>query len=399
MKKFLALALVVIMVMACATTAFAAETVKGSAWWAEGNEGTAPVALPDGETVTFKIDVAEATDADTYAAFCVEVTDGKGFFTTTSAGDAWGAQAWESGSVVNNRDAANAAKGGSYTVTVSRSGNEITVNYADDATGATMHGDLKLTGIEVSGDTTVYVMAQVGTLTVDLDEEGTEEPEVPETSEPEESVPETTEKKEEDYPKITGNLTVGSFFSNRTGAIPLKDGQGYTFNFWMTSSGSNNWDTFIMAIHGDNYAGADQEVLIVRGDNWGWGGGLSDLVAPDGTGNKLAFESNIDWDKWVSTCKSGVNVTIYLSRLGNTLLYEARIGNEWFVKTTATSGKALPENLYVFFTGENVTLSNITTKAGNPITADTSMPFAFMGLAVVAATAVVVLEKKRRIAA
>ena len=105
---------------------------------------------------------ADDDAADTYAAFCVEVTDGTNYFTTTSAGDAWGA-----GDAVNYKDTGNAAKGGSYTVSMTRTGNNFVAKYVDNGTGAAMYQDITLTGNADFGTTTVYVMGQVGTLTVE----------------------------------------------------------------------------------------------------------------------------------------------------------------------------------------------------------------------------------------
>ena len=177
---------------------------------------------------------------------------------------------------------------------------------------------------------------------------------------------------------ISGDHTVTTFFNERTDAVELKDGDSYTFTFNSKSNGTNNWDTFVLAIAGavgDAYTGADQEVLIIRGDNWGWGGGLSDFVDPNTEGNKLAFETDIDWDNWVAGGQAGYDVSITLSRSGDTLVYDAKIG-DYFDKLTATSGKALPESLYVFFTGENVVLSGITTTNNNAqaAPADTQAP-------------------------
>ncbi len=167
-KKFFAVALATTMVASSAMTAMAAETVAGNGWWAAGNGKSAAVALADGSSVTFNVEVAAATETETledgskdnYAAFCIEATDGTSYFTATSAGDAWGA-----GTAVKNL-VADAAKGGSYEVTMTRSGNNFTAEFVDKTTGVSLHGALSLTGNVEFADTTCYIMGQVGTLTV-----------------------------------------------------------------------------------------------------------------------------------------------------------------------------------------------------------------------------------------
>lgn len=221
---------------------------------------------------------------------------------------------------------------------------------------------------------------------------------------------------------ITGNHTVTGFFNEKTDAIEIKDGESYTISFHNKSNGSNNYENFVLAIVGevgDAYTGADQEVLIVRADAWGWGGGYSDLVAPDGSGNALAFESDVNWDTWGTEMGAGVDVVINLKKSGNTITYDAKVG-AYSIKTTATSGKALPDTVYAFLTGENVELTNIkTVKNGaaapapdntnaaapgntnattpNKGTPDTGVEGVAVvaGIAIVAAGAIVVAKKRK----
>ena len=166
---------------------------------------------------------------------------------------------------------------------------------------------------------------------------------------------------------ISGDLTVTGFFNEKTDAVELKSGDTLNIKFNCKSESiSANYHTYVMAVTaaiGDAYTGASEEVLIVRGDNWGWGGGASDIVAPDDKGentNKLAFETDVNWDEWQNLLKGGADVNITLSRNANTLTYEAKVGT-YTMKTTTTSGKALPDTLYVFLTGENTVLSGIST--------------------------------------
>lgn len=210
----------------------------------------------------------------------------------------------------------------------------------------------------------------------------------------------------EEASKIEGDLTVTTFFNEKTDAVPLKSGDSYTFQFKNTSNGTNNYENFVMAITGaigDAYTGADQEVLIIRADNWGWGGRMSDFVDPGQTaGNVLKFETDIVWENWVAEAQAGMDVKITISRDGDTLTYDATIGGH-YVKTTATSGVALPETCYVFFTGENCVLSGIKTVAAPnapkdevPKTGDESDLAVWVALMAVSALglAAVVITKK-----
>ena len=108
---------------------------------------------------------------------------------------------------------------------------------------------------------------------------------------------------------------------------------------------------------------SSDEVLIVRADAWGWGGGKSDFMAPDfNTENSLVFTSNIDdWNAWNELMASGADCKVTLSRNGDTLAYTAVMGS-YEVKCTAVSGYSLPESCYVFFTGENCELTGFKTE-------------------------------------
>ncbi len=174
-KRVMAFMLVVGLILSTSTVAFAAEseTIEGLGWWpADGAPKSTAVALPDGGSVKFTLDVAEATDpADTYAAVCVEVSDGTYYYTTTSDGDCWGYLdgATEIGKVIKDMGKASLLKGGSYDAVVTREGSNFTVTYTDKATGEAIFGTLYFTaadGVTFVEPTNVYVMAQVGTVTV-----------------------------------------------------------------------------------------------------------------------------------------------------------------------------------------------------------------------------------------
>lgn len=267
----------------------------------------------------------------------------------------------------------------------------------------------------------------------------TTEPEAtePEATEPEATEPEATEPVETEPDMIEvpvdpiklGDLNVTTFFVAKTNAVEFKSGDTYTFTFHNKSNGTQNYENFVLAIADvadtANYPenGSDHEVLVIRSDNWGWGGGLSDFVAPDAAdGNKLAFDTNIDWDKWVEFCNAGFDVKIDLTRNGNTITYKATMG-DYYVNLTATSGKDLPADLYVFLTGENCDLTNVVAtpvgktqlvpnpNAGQPVNGGSNTgnddkdtapntgvaaPVAVAAVAIVSAGALVVLKKKSK---
>ena len=175
---------------------------------------------------------------------------------------------------------------------------------------------------------------------------------------------------------ITGDLTVTNFFNEKTNMIELKDGDNYTFKFKNKSNGTENWENFVLAItgaQGDAYSDWTQEILILRADCWGWGGGMSDFVAPNGEGNKLTFISNCDFNTFESECQAGVDVEITLIKDGNTIIYDATIGN-YYVYLKATSGIALPESIYAFFTGQKCELTDIQTVNNNLTSHDWNDP-------------------------
>lgn len=174
-KSVMAVMLAVGLIVSSSAVAFAAqsENIEGLGWWpADGAPKSTAVALPDGGSVEFTLDVAEATDpADTYAAVCVEVSDGTYYYTTTSDGDCWGYLdgVTEIGKVIKDMGKASLEKGNSYDVVVTREGSNFTVTYTNKATGENIFGTLYFTaadGVTFAEPTNVYVMVQVGTMTV-----------------------------------------------------------------------------------------------------------------------------------------------------------------------------------------------------------------------------------------
>ncbi len=169
-KSVMAVMLAVGLILSSSAVAFAAEseTLVSNGWWSpDGVPASTHIALPDNGSVTFEVEVAAPTNPDdTYAAFCVEVSDGTNYFTTTSAGDCWGAPEGI-GNVIKDTGKADAEQGKSYKVVVTREGNNFTATYTDLGTGEDMFGTLYFTSKDTTFvDPTVYVMGQVGTMTI-----------------------------------------------------------------------------------------------------------------------------------------------------------------------------------------------------------------------------------------
>jgi hypothetical protein len=172
-KCIMAVMLAVSLMVSSSAVAFAADssTVEGPGWWVDGRTNSTAVALEDGATVTFDIVMDAPVSADdTYAATCVEVSDGTLYWTTTSDGDCWGYLdgTTEIGTVIKDTGKASMVRGGSYEVAVTRDGSNFTATYTDLSTGSAMFSTLYFMageGFEFK-DPTVYVMGQVGNGTV-----------------------------------------------------------------------------------------------------------------------------------------------------------------------------------------------------------------------------------------
>ena len=124
----------------------------------------------------------------------------------------------------------------------------------------------------------------------------------------------------------------------------------------------NNYENYVIGIIGtamDAYTGFLDEVAILRADTWGWGGGMSDFVTPDGNGNQIQFNTNIEYENNVfeSMMQEGADCEVILRRVGDTIIYSAKIG-DYTASSQMTSGIMLPEDCYIFFTGENCSLTD-----------------------------------------
>lgn len=175
-KSIMAVMLTAILMVSSSAVAFAAQsdTLVSNGWWAADIPKSTAMPLADGASVEFNIDIAEGTNPDdSYAALCVEVSDGTNFFTTTSDGDCWGFPGDPAiGNVIKDTGKASMANGGSYNVVVTRDGYDFTATYTDNSTGEALFGTLYFMAADgvTFTDPTVYVMGQVGTMTVTVED-------------------------------------------------------------------------------------------------------------------------------------------------------------------------------------------------------------------------------------
>lgn len=168
-KKFFAVALATTMAVSTIMTATAAapETITGTAWWEGMQVGQDYTLTGDG---SLSLDVAfESGDADSgYGAFNVELYADAWYLTTGSDLNAWWAGgATDGGSAISGVSTvfnSSIIAGTTYKITVTRSGNELTVTYAnpDGSTYVEYSG----TNTNIPDTLKVHVIAQIGTYTI-----------------------------------------------------------------------------------------------------------------------------------------------------------------------------------------------------------------------------------------
>lgn len=170
MKKVLAAVMAGTMVMASAVTV-SAETLTGTAWWDANNQFVENEVSGDG-TWTYTIKLQAGDDgALAGGAFTVEAHDADDkWITTTSANDAWtGGAGGVEGTIGGNTAGGNgyvagtAADGSAvdtYTVKVTRTGNDWKINYYEGTD--TVLNILSCTGANLADDVTLKVTSQVG---------------------------------------------------------------------------------------------------------------------------------------------------------------------------------------------------------------------------------------------
>ena len=184
-KKFFAVALATTMAVSTVMTATAAapETITGTAWWEGAQFGQDYALTGDG---SLSLDVAfESGDADSgYGAFNVELYADAWYLTTGSDLNAWWAGgATDGGSAISGVSTvfnSSIIAGTTYKITVTRSGNELTVTYAnpDGSTYVEYSG----TNTNIPDTLKVHVIAQIGTYTISEVETGKDDSTVEEPS-------------------------------------------------------------------------------------------------------------------------------------------------------------------------------------------------------------------------
>ena len=141
------------------------QMIAGYGWWKDTNGVSIDYVLTGDGEMAFGVEVIGE-----YPAFCVEVTDGKSWFTTTSQGDAWfagdanTARAEIVKGEVNSRFAVD---GHIYDIIVKRNGNSWKIIYWDQTKMCYLWEELSgNSDIEFSENVNVHIMAQTGYFTV-----------------------------------------------------------------------------------------------------------------------------------------------------------------------------------------------------------------------------------------
>ena len=149
------------------------EVLTGTAWWTGMAIGSNHVMSGDG-TWTWTVQASALVDG--YGAFSVEFYDPatNGYITTCSDKNAWTAEGFNPGgatvSGVPAELASNLVEGHVYAITVTRSGNTLTVRYVDNTEGTEVCTLTITPGETVSNDIQTHVMAQVGTFVTAFNE-------------------------------------------------------------------------------------------------------------------------------------------------------------------------------------------------------------------------------------
>ena len=175
-KKLLTLALTATMAISSVISAFAAETLTGTAWWTGMQVGQDYALKGDGSvtlTIETKAGSTEAFSVELYNAGTDAADDGY-YMTTGSDGNVWFAELLKDGTITsnpfgenNNADPGKFVAGNTYEVTVTRAGKDFTVVYYDATAGAEIYKMAGTANVDAPEDLNVHVMAQVGEVTVD----------------------------------------------------------------------------------------------------------------------------------------------------------------------------------------------------------------------------------------
>lgn len=179
-KKLLTLAMSAVMSVSTVISAFAAETLTGTAWW-EGKQVGKDYAIPEEGSLTLVVEskIGSAEDAFSVEVYKAGTDNNDGyFFTTGTDGNAWLAESLLNNGTVKcpytdngSKDPGKFVSGHTYEVTVTRSQNSIVVDYYDVTDKKEMYKMSAECTLELPKVMNVHVMAQIGTITVDVKSE------------------------------------------------------------------------------------------------------------------------------------------------------------------------------------------------------------------------------------
>lgn len=153
------------------------------------------------------------------------------------------------------------------------------------------------------------------------------------------------------------DLSIPGWFSATSQGFEILDGDVYKLTFHNKSTGAENINNFLLLLSTskDSGAGRPSEIALIRPDRFLSG---KDGYAELGDDWDYYFYDNIDWNNFVSTMKSGVDVTVVLRRMGDTFIYDITMG-PYQQKASATSTVELPAVCYFFLSGSAVELTNV----------------------------------------
>lgn len=137
------------------------ETLTGTEWWTGSQTGQNDILSGDG-TITLTVSCKE--DVSDYAAFSVELVDSNSdYITTGSDGNAWYAGNAAGNTILGllSPQESVITAGTTYTITVTRSGNDFTVTYYDENSD-TVFVQFAAANTNLGTNVSVHVIAQVG---------------------------------------------------------------------------------------------------------------------------------------------------------------------------------------------------------------------------------------------
>ena len=179
-------------------------------------------------------------------------------------------------------------------------------------------------------------------------------------TEPDPSEPQTTDPQTTDPEPADDSVTITGFKTETAESVKLIDGASVTFNFRNKSNGDENWFNFIFDITNVNINDGVNNIVTIRADNYAWGDPATYYDRSNGT--LVGMNDTPDeWANWLAAAQAGVDVEVTITKNGNTINYQATIGEDGKGNTmTLTSKIPLPEEITVNLTGERCVLSNIS---------------------------------------